>query len=223
MSTIQANLKEVLSELPAGVRLVAVSKFHPNEMLEEAYAVGQRIFGESHVQEMTQKYETLPKDIEWHFIGHLQPNKVKYIAPFVSMVHAIDSYKLLAEVNKYAAKANRVVPCLLQIHIAQEETKFGFTSDECKNMLDAGEWKNLKNIHIAGVMGMATNVDDAEQIKKEFCSLNTLFKEIKQTYFADSEYFKEISMGMSHDYPPAIEAGSTLVRVGSKIFGERNY
>lgn len=223
MSTIQANLKEVLSELPAGVRLVAVSKFHPNEILEEAYAAGQRIFGESHVQEMTLKYETLPKDIEWHFIGHLQTNKVKYIAPFVSMIHAIDSYKLLAEVNKYAAKANRIVPCLLQIHIAQEETKFGFTIDECKKMLDAGEWKGMKNILIAGVMGMASNVDDAEQIKREFCSLNTLFREIKQTYFADSEDFKEISMGMSHDYPLAVEAGSTLVRVGSKIFGERNY
>lgn len=223
MSTIQANLKEVLSELPVGVRLVAVSKFHPNEALEEAYAAGQRIFGESHVQEMTQKHETLPKDIEWHFIGHLQTNKVKYIAPFVSMIHAIDSYKLMAEVNKYAVKANRIVPCLLQLHIAQEETKFGFTFDECKKMLDAGEWKKLENVHIAGVMGMASNVDDAEQIKREFCSLNTLFNELKQTYFADSEDFKEISMGMSHDYPLAVEAGSTLVRVGSKIFGERNY
>lgn len=223
MSTIQANLKEVLSELPAGVRLVAVSKFHPNEALEEAYAAGQRIFGESHVQEMTQKYDTLPKDIEWHFIGHLQTNKVKYMAPYVAMIHAIDSYKLLAEVNKQAAKANRIIPCLLQIHIAQEETKFGFTFDECKQMLQTGEWKNLKNIQIAGVMGMATNVDDNEQIKREFCSLNTFFKEIKQTYFADSEYFKEISMGMSHDYSLAIEGGSTLVRVGSKIFGERNY
>lgn len=221
--SIQANLKEVLSELPAGVRLVAVSKFHPNEALEEAYAAGQRIFGESHVQEMTQKYETLPKDIEWHFIGHLQTNKVKYMAPYVAMIHAIDSYKLLAEVNKQAAKANRVIPCLLQIHIAQEETKFGFSFDECREMLDAGEWKELKNIRVAGVMGMATNLDDAEQIKREFCSLNTFFKEIKQSYFADSESFNEISMGMSHDYSLAVEAGSTLVRVGSKIFGERNY
>ena len=190
--SIQANLKEVLSELPAGVRLVAVSKFHPNEALEEAYAAGQRIFGESHVQEMTQKYETLPKDIEWHFIGHLQTNKVKYMAPYVAMIHAIDSYKLLVEVNKQASKVHRVIPCLLQIHIAQEETKFGFSFDD-------------------------------EQIKREFCSLNTFFKEIKQNYFSDSEYFKEISMGMSHDYPLAVEAGSTLVRVGSKIFGERNY
>jgi pyridoxal phosphate enzyme (YggS family) len=223
MSTIQANLKEVLSELPAGVRLVAVSKFHPNEALEAAYAAGQRIFGESHVQEMTQKYETLPKDIEWHFIGHLQTNKVKYMAPYVSMIHAIDSYKLLAEVNKQAAKVNRIIPCLLQIHVAQEETKFGFTFDECRELLEAGEWKTLKNIHIAGIMGMASNVDDNEQIKSEFCSLNRFFKEIKQAYFADSEDFKEISMGMSHDYPLAVEAGSTLVRVGSKIFGERNY
>ena len=223
MSTIQANLKEVLSELPAGVRLVAVSKFHPNEALEAAYAAGQRIFGESHVQEMTQKYETLPKDIEWHFIGHLQTNKVKYMAPYVSMIHAIDSYKLLAEVNKQAAKVNRIIPCLLQIHVAQEETKFGFTFDECKELLEAGEWKTLKNIHIAGIMGMASNVDDNEQIKSEFCSLNRFFKEIKQAYFADSEDFKEISMGMSHDYQLAVEAGSTLVRVGSKIFGERNY
>lgn len=223
MSTIQANLKEVLSELPAEVRLVAVSKFHPKEALEEAYAAGQRIFGESHVQEMTQKYESLPKDIEWHFIGHLQTNKVKYMAPYVAMIHAIDSYKLLAEVNKQAAKAQRIIPCLLQIHIAQEETKFGFTFGECRQMLEANEWKALKNIRIAGVMGMASNVDDDEQIKREFCSLNTFFKELKQTFFTGSADFKEISMGMSHDYPTAIRAGSTLVRIGSKIFGERNY
>lgn len=193
--SIQANLKEVLSELPTGVRLVAVSKFHPNEALEEAYAAGQRIFGESHVQEMTQKYETLPKDIEWHFIGHLQTNKVKYMAPYVAMIHAIDSYKLLVEVNKQASKVHRVIPCLLQIHIAQEETKFGFSFDECREMLDTGGWKDLKNVRLSGVMGMATNVDDDEQIKREFCSLNTFFKEIKQNYFSDSEYFKEISMG----------------------------
>lgn len=223
MSTIQANLKEVLSELPPSVRLVAVSKFHPNKALEEAYAAGQRIFGESHAQEMTQKYETLPKDIEWHFIGHLQTNKVKYIAPYVAMVHAVDSYKLLVEINKHAAKANRIIPCLLQIHIAQEETKFGFNFDECEETLKTSDWKDLKNVQIAGLMGMASNVDDAEQIKKEFCSLNTFFQKIKRTYFADKEYFKELSMGMSHDYPLAMETGSTLVRVGSKIFGERNY
>ena len=223
MSTIQAKIKEVLAELPAGVRLVAVSKFHPVEALEEAYAAGQRIFGESHVQEMTQKYEALPKDIEWHFIGHLQTNKVKYMAPYVSLIHAIDSYRLLAEVNKQAAKVGRVIPCLLQIHVAQEETKFGFTFDECRQLLADGEWRKLEHVQLVGIMGMASNVDDAQQIQQEFCSLNEFFKEIKQTYFATDDRFCELSMGMSHDYPLAVEAGSTLVRVGSKIFGERNY
>ena len=221
--SIQANLKEVLADLPSGVRLVAVSKFHPNEAIEEAYTAGQRIFGESKVQEMTQKYETLPKDIEWHFIGHLQTNKIKYMATYVAMIHGIDSYKLLVEVNKQAQKCSRVIPCLLQIHIAEEETKFGFSFDECREMLQKGDWKELHHIQISGVMGMATNIDDTEQIKKEFCSLNTFFKEIKRTYFTDTESFKEISMGMSHDYPIAIREGSTMVRVGSKIFGERNY
>lgn len=223
MSTIQAKIKEVLAELPAGVRLVAVSKFHPVEALEEAYAAGQRIFGESHVQEMTQKYEALSKDIEWHFIGHLQTNKVKYMAPYVSLIHAIDSYRLLAEVNKQAAKVGRVIPCLLQIHVAQEETKFGFTFDECRQLLADGEWRKLEHVQLAGIMGMASNVDDAQQIQQEFCSLNEFFKETKQTYFATDDRFCELSMGMSHDYPLAVEAGSTLVRVGSKIFGERNY
>lgn len=221
--SIQANIKKVLTDLPQGVRLVAVSKFHPNEAIEEAYAAGQRIFGESKVQEMTQKYETLPKDTEWHFIGHLQTNKIKYMAPFVAMIHGIDSFKLLEEVNKQAAKVDRILPCLLQIHIAQEETKFGFSFDECKEMLATDKWKELTHIRICGLMGMATNTEDAEQIKKEFCSLNTFFKEIKQAYFTENTDFKEISMGMSHDYPLAIEAGSTLIRVGSKIFGERNY
>ena len=190
--SIQANLKEVLADLPSGIRLVAVSKFHPNEAIEEAYAAGQRIFGESKVQEMTQKYETLPKDIEWHFIGHLQTNKIKYMAPYVAMIHGVDSYKLLAEINKQALKAGRTIPCLLQIHIAQEETKFGFSFDECREMLVAGKWKELKNIHISGVMGMATNTDNTEQIKKEFCSLNIFFNEMKLAYFTDAAYFKEV-------------------------------
>lgn len=220
---IQANIQEVLSTLPEGVRLVAVSKFHPNEAIEEAYAAGQRIFGESHVQEMTRKHDTLPADIEWHFIGHLQTNKVKYMAPYVAMIHAVDSYRLLAEIDRQAAKAGRIIPCLLQIHIAQEETKFGFTFDECRQMLQEGEWRSLANIRIAGLMGMASNVDDDEQIKQEFCSLSNFFREVKREFFADAEGFKEISMGMSHDYPLAIQAGSTLVRVGSKIFGERIY
>lgn len=220
---IQANIQEVLSTLPEGVRLVAVSKFHPNEAIEEAYAAGQRIFGESHVQEMTRKHDTLPADIEWHFIGHLQTNKVKYMAPYVAMIHAVDSYRLLAEIDRQAAKAGRTIPCLLQIHIAQEETKFGFTFDECRQMLQEGEWRSLANVRIAGLMGMASNVDDDEQIKREFCSLSNFFREVKREFFANAEWFREISMGMSHDYPLAIQAGSTLVRVGSKIFGERIY
>lgn len=220
---IQANLKEVLTSLPAQVKLVAVSKFHPNESIEQAYRAGQRIFGESKVQELTGKYETLPKDIEWHFIGHLQTNKVKYIAPYIAMIHAVDSYKLLAEIDKQAAKNGRVIPCLLEIHIAQEESKYGFTFQECREMLEAGEWKNLTHICIAGLMGMATFTENETEIKKEFDSLKRFFNEIKQNYFADRDTFREISMGMSHDYPLAIEAGSTLVRVGSKIFGERIY
>ena len=220
---IQANLKEVLTSLPTQVKLVAVSKFHPNESIEQAYRAGQRIFGESKVQELTGKYETLPQDIEWHFIGHLQTNKVKYIAPYIAMIHAVDSYKLLAEIDKQAAKNDRVIPCLLEIHIAQEESKYGFTFQECREMLEAGEWKNLTHICIAGLMGMATFTEDETEIKREFDSLKQFFNEIKQNYFADRDTFREISMGMSHDYPLAIEAGSTLVRVGSKIFGERIY
>ena len=221
--SIADNLKQVLAELPQGVRLVAVSKFHPNEAIEEAYQAGQRIFGESKVQEMTAKYESLPKDIEWHFIGHLQSNKIKYMIPYVAMIHGIDSYKLLAEVNKQAVKAGRTVNCLLQIHVAQEETKFGFSPEECREMLDAGEWKALAHVRICGLMGMASNTDNIEQINGEFRLLSSLFKEIKENWFADSDVFRELSMGMSHDYHEAIASGSTLVRVGSKIFGEREY
>lgn len=221
--SIADNLKQVLTELPQGVRLVAVSKFHPNEALEEAYRAGQRVFGESKVQEMTAKYENLPKDIEWHFIGHLQANKIKYMISFVAMIHGIDSYKLLAEVNKQAAKAGRVVNCLLQLHLAQEETKFGFSLEECREMLAAGEWENFINIRICGLMGMASNTDDVEQIDKEFRLLHTVFEELKGIWFADAADFRELSMGMSHDYHEAIAQGSTLVRVGSKIFGERIY
>ena len=221
--SIADNLKQVLAELPQGVRLVAVSKFHPNEAIEEAYQGGQRIFGESKVQEMTAKYESLPKDIEWHFIGHLQSNKIKYMIPYVAMIHGIDTYKLLAEVNKQAGKAGRTVNCLLQIHVAQEETKFGFSPEECREMLDAGEWKALAHVRICGLMGMASNTDNIEQINGEFRLLSSLFKEIKENWFADSDVFRELSMGMSHDYHEAIASGSTLVRVGSKIFGEREY
>ena len=221
--SIKSNLLDVLSELPERVRLVAVSKFNPKESIMEAYDAGQRIFGESKVQEMTDKYEALPKDIEWHFIGHLQTNKIKYIVPYVSMIHGVDSYKLLCEINKQAEKAGRIIPCLLQIHIAQEETKFGFSFEECKDMLANEEWKNLTHISIQGLMGMATYTDSSKQIEAEFCSLSSFFTEVKQSYFDQKPDFKEISMGMSHDYPMAIAAGSTLVRVGSKIFGERIY
>ena len=220
---IADNLQQVLNELPEGVRLVAVSKFHPNKAIEEAYRSGQRVFGESKVQEMTAKYESLPKDIEWHFIGHLQTNKIKYIVPYVALIHGIDSYKLLVEVNKQAEKAGKVVNCLLQLHIAEEETKFGFSFDECRDMLAESEWKTLSNIQLCGLMGMATNTDDNEQIEKEFCSLSSFFKEVKDSWFADTEAFRELSMGMSHDYHQAIAAGSTLIRVGSKIFGDRTY
>jgi PLP dependent protein len=221
--SIKANLQEVLAGITKDVTLVAVSKFHPNESIMEAYEAGQRIFGESKVQEMTQKYETLPKDIEWHFIGHLQSNKIKYMAPYVTMIHAIDSLSLLKEIDKHAKKVNRTISCLLQIHIAKEETKFGFSFDECRTMLNEEEWKKLDNIRICGVMGMATNCDDQKEIREEFNSLHTFFKEIKEEYFKDEESFKEISMGMSGDYEIAIEEGSTMVRVGSKIFGERIY
>ena len=197
--SIADNLKQVLAELPQGVRLVAVSKFHPNEAIEEAYQAGQHIFGESKVQEMTAKYESLPKDIEWHFIGHLQTNKIKYMIPYVAMIHGIDSYKLLAEVNKQAVKAGRTVNCLLQIHVAQEETKFGFSPEECKEMLNAGEWKELTHVRICGLMGMASNTDCIEQINREFGLLNRLFNEIKTTWFIHSDTFCELSMGMSQD------------------------
>ena len=220
---IQEQISQIKATLPEHVRLVAVSKYHPIEALQEAYDGGQRIFGESKVQEMTQKYEALPKDIEWHFIGHLQTNKIKYMAPYVALIHGVDSYKLLCEIDKQAAKAGRIIPCLLQIHIAQEETKFGFSTDECRAMLEEGKWRQLENIQIAGVMGMATNTEDEAQIRREFATLSAFFREAKETYFKDAPTFKEISMGMSDDYPIAIEEGSTLVRIGSRIFGARNY
>ena len=223
MSHIQEQIIDINANLPEHVRLVAVSKFHPIEALEEAYAAGQRIFGESKVQEMTQKQEALPKDIEWHFIGHLQTNKIKYMAPYVALIHGVDSYKLLAEINKQAAKVGRIIPCLLQIHIAKEETKFGFSTDECLQMLEEGNWKSLDHVQIAGVMGMATNTDDEAEISNEFETLSRFFHTLQTQYFQERPYFKEISMGMSDDYPIAIEKGSTLVRIGSKIFGERHY
>ena len=220
---IQKNLKEVLAQLPPNVRLVAVSKFHPNEAVEAAYAAGQRVFGESREQELSLKQAALPKDIEWHFIGHLQTNKVKYIAPYIAMIDAVDSYKLLAEIDRQAGKCGRIIPCLLEIHIAEEDTKYGFTFDSCRQMLEEGSWRELKNVTVSGVMGMATNTDSEDEIRREFGRLRDFFNELKERFFSDCDTFREISMGMSHDYPLAVEEGSTMVRVGSKIFGERVY
>lgn len=214
------NIKD---NLPEGVRLVAVSKTKPEEDIMTLYNEGQRIFGENKAQELKGKYEHLPKDIEWHLIGHLQTNKIKYIAPFVSMIHSIDSYELLKEVNKHAIKHERVLNCLLQFHIAQEETKFGFLLDECEAMLNDPGFADLKNIKICGVMGMASLTDNQEQIHREFHTLHEYFNLLKTKYFSSNPDFKELSMGMSEDYPIAIEEGSTLIRVGSAIFGARNY
>ena len=216
---IGERITALRATLPQGVTLIAVSKYHPVEAVQAAYDAGQRDFGESKAQDLKAKYEQLPKDINWHFIGHLQSNKVKYIAPFVHLVHSIDSYKLLNEVNRQGEKAGRRIPCLLQIHIAQEETKFGFTPQECKEMLAMNEWRNLENIELQGVMCMASNTDDTKQIEEEFATVQKLFNEIKETYFADNERFNIISAGMSDDYPIAIEHGSTHIRVGSSIFG----
>ena len=223
MYDVAKNLHEVLRNLPDGVKLVAISKFHPNEYLEAAYREGQRIFGESQVQELSGKVETLPKDIEWHFIGHLQTNKVKYIAPYISMIEAVDSLKLLKEINKQAAKYNRVINVLLELHIAKEETKYGFSPDACREFLENGEWRELKNVHISGLMMMASNVDDRSQIKQEMTLAANLFDELKAKYFANDLEFKERSWGMSHDYDIAVECRSTMVRVGTTIFGPRVY
>ncbi len=223
MTDIAHNLQAVKAELPPSVRLVAVSKYQPMESIEEAYACGHRVFGESKAQELVAKQEALPKDIEWHFIGHLQSNKIKYIAPFISLIHSVDSYKLLTEIDRQAEKCGRVIPCLLQMHIATEETKFGFSEEECTEMLQAGEWKTLSHVSICGLMGMASNVDDEKQIRAEFETLHSYYNKVKEEYFSQDPAFKELSMGMSHDYPIAIQAGASLVRVGSKIFGDRIY
>ena len=220
---VKGNLREVLGNLPDGVRLVAISKFHPNEYIEAAYEEGQRIFGESHEQELAKKVESLPKDIEWHFIGHLQTNKVKYIAPYIAMVEAVDSLKLLKEINKQAAKHDRVVKVLLELHIAEEETKYGLTLDACRQLLEEGEWREMKNVQICGLMMMASHIDDESQIAAEFDKAAKFFDEVKEKYFADDDAFCERSWGMSHDYQIAVKHGSTMVRVGTTIFGPRVY
>ena len=220
---VKGNLRSVLANLPQGVRLVAISKYHPNEYIQAAYDEGQRIFGESHEQELRHKVETLPKDIQWHFIGHLQSNKVKYIAPYITMIEAVDSFKLLNEIERQASKYERVIDVLLELHIAEEATKYGFTPDACRQMLEDGAWRQLKHVRICGLMMMASNVDDDSQIRSEFRIAKNLFQEIKDRFFADEPSFCECSWGMSHDYKLAVEEGSTMVRIGTTIFGPRVY
>lgn len=217
------HLKQVKDTIKPGVELVAVSKFHPAEVIQEAYNQGQRIFGESRAQELQAKHEILPADIQWHFIGHLQANKVKYIAPYISLIHTVDSLKLLREIDRQAEKCNRVIDCLLELHLAQEETKYGLTMEACTELLEAGEWRELNHVRITGIMCMATNTPDEAQIEREFEQAKTYFDTVKAQFFANDEAFCQRSWGMSHDYPLAMRHGATLVRIGTAIFGEREY
>lgn len=221
--SIHHNINQIKDEIPAHVTLVAISKTHPPAIIMEAYNAGQSIFGENKVQELVSKYEVMPKDIEWHLVGHLQTNKVKYIATFVNLIHSVDSLKLLKEIDKQAAKNNRVINCLFQMHIAEEETKFGLAHDELVDILKSQEFRLLKNIQIVGLMGMATFTDDMEQVRKEFRGLSIFFNQVKKDFFNNSSDFITLSMGMSSDYRVAIEEGSTMIRVGSNIFGDRFY
>lgn len=219
---IAENLEKIKSNLPSHVTLVAVSKTKPVEVLMEAYHAGQRIFGENKIQEMVEKQQQMPSDVEWHMIGHVQTNKVKYMAPFVSLIHGVDSLKLLKEINKQAIKNNRIISCLLQLHIAEEETKFGLNTNELKDLLASEEFNQLKNIQIEGLMGMATFTDNKSQIEKEFRFLKSVFDHYRNIKTHNCQ-FKTLSMGMSGDYQLAVACGSTMVRIGSSIFGERNY
>ncbi|WP_024989934.1 YggS family pyridoxal phosphate-dependent enzyme [Segatella albensis] len=223
MFDVAKNLHEVLDNLPNNVQLVAISKFHPKEYIEAAYAEGQRVFGESREQELQQKVAVLPDDIEWHFIGHLQTNKVKYIAPYISMIEACDSMKLMREIEKQAAKCDRVIKVLLELHIAAEVTKYGLSLDDCRQLLASGEWRELKHVQICGIMMMASNTDDTARIESDFETAACFFDEIKHDYFADDDHFSVRSYGMSHDYQLAVKHRSTMVRVGTTIFGPRVY
>ena len=223
MFDVKGNLHRVLDTLPQGVRLVAISKYHPDGYILAAYEEGQRIFGESHEQELRQKHESLPKDIEWHFIGHLQTNKVKYIVPYVSMIEAVDSIRLLREINRQAEKSDRVVNVLLELHIAEEATKYGLSLDTCRELLADGEWRGMAHVRICGLMMMASFVDDRDQIRREMQTAADFFDEVKAAYFADDDAFCERSWGMSDDYPIALETRTTMVRVGTAIFGPRVY
>ena len=220
---VKGNLHRILDSLPRGVRLVAISKYHPNEYIEAAYAEGQRVFGESHEQELRLKHEQLPKDIEWHFIGHLQTNKVKYIAPYVTMIEAVDSMKLLREIDKQAARCGRVIKVLLELHIAEESTKYGLTLEACRELLAGGEWRELQHVRICGLMMMASFTDNQEQIRREMQTAADFFDEVKARYFADDDAFSERSWGMSEDYLIACQTRSTMVRIGTSIFGPRVY
>jgi len=218
---IEQQIKQIIREIPPQVQLIAVSKTKPNSAILSAYSVGQRHFGENKVQELCEKWDSLPKDINWHIIGHLQTNKVKFIAPFIHLIHAVDSLKLLIEIDKQAKKHDRIISCLLQFHIAKEETKFGLSYSESEDILTSTAYSTLENITIVGVMGMASFVEEEEQISTEFNELAAIFNKLKETFFKTKESFKEISMGMSGDYILAIQAGSTMIRVGSTIFGSR--
>lgn len=221
--SVSENLHKVLATLPAHVKLVAVSKTKPVEVVLEAYGAGQRIFGENKVQELASKHAMLPADIEWHFIGHLQSNKVKYIAPFVSMIHAVDSLKLLKTIEREGEKNGRVIKCLLQFHIAEEESKFGMNLEEAATLLESEDYAAMQHVQLCGVMGMATFTSNSEQVRHEFKTLSNIFHTLKRKYFSDNQCFSDISMGMSDDYLLAVAQGSTMVRIGSTIFGERNY
>ena len=221
MSEIAKNIELLRKELPEKVKLVAVSKTKPVEDIMEAYNAGQRIFGENRVQELLGKYEHLPHDVQWHMIGHLQRNKVKYIAGFIHLVESVDSEKLLRAINKEAIKAGRVIDCLLQFHIAREETKFGFSREEAVEMIESGLTDELNNVNIRGVMGMATFTDDMERVRSEFISLRYAFEDLKERFFSNRDDFCEISMGMSGDYKIALEEGSTMIRLGTLVFGDR--
>lgn len=219
--SIAENIQNVRTQLPKNVKLICVSKFHSGESILDAYNAGERIFGESRAQELRTKYDSLPKDIEWHFIGHLQKNKVKYIAPFVSLIHSVDSEDLLTEINRYGEKNNRIINVLLQVHIAQEEQKFGFFEQELYDFLEKESLEKYPFVKLRGLMGMATFTEDSTQIEREFASLSGIFQNVKHAYFPTDEAFCELSMGMSDDFPLAVSYGSTMVRVGSLIFGER--
>ena len=222
MGTIAENLEKINKQIPSGVQLVAVSKTKPISFVEEAYFAGQRVFGENRVQELEEKYAILPKDIAWHMIGHLQSNKVKFIAPFISLIHAVDNEQLLQVIDKEARKNNRVIDCLIQIHIAQEDSKFGFSEQEAEAFFHSNSWKQHNHVRIRGLMGMATFTNNTQQIRSEFKSLKNLFEKIKATSMNEIESFNHLSMGMSGDFQIGIEEGSTLVRVGSAIFGDRH-